>query len=558
MMTLSPWKSAHNCSSTSAAAAASSGGPGLRTPLARAQRAQHVRVPHMLLCVLGLLGISNTACPVAAQQPSPADASAWARNGGELQEGVAAAQLAWESQTRHTAPLRADLSPLATPNTTFDLAHESVASSSHRQILMANNGRRQRLLKILPRCSRCAIEKCFRSKKASQRSRCVGKCKKRGKIHNCSSTKGDFKTCTRSELGQCWDCPNPDLPLEPLIPLASLVISTAAPFVPCVVTTNHPTGCPASGVNIARSGGSSARLLASTCVNYEHRISECESPYFPFGYCECRFAERDARTGRVRQVTRPCHADEFDGEDIPLTSTAGGRVETRVSEHLYESQSPTYTYNTTLTTEEGPAAVTMEYFRGFSVLADRFTYTGAYADDYREDTYERGDNSAAGPGEDEFDDYINFVAFDYARDYINEYTGDYGGGSGDEVYDFRREYEYVVDDDDAAYDYTVEEEAAEYYFQQRDYLFAEQECALRCSFEGGGVLGSVQEEYGVDGPYSVYYDGAPVPFDNCPACLALVNGGGDVSVDPGTPLEPGKFEVFVGDVPQAEQFVPGL
>eukprot|EP00892_Ulva_mutabilis_P005981 jgi/Ulvmu1/3755/UM175_0002.1 len=109
----------------------------------------------------------------------------------------------------------------------------------------------------------------------------------------------------------------PDL-LSPdqLGPMSSVVVTANVPYIGCANITGLPTGCPAPSTP----GGTSNRfeLLGSSCVQHQHFLDECESPYFPFGYCMCQYEFKISR-GRTRIREIPCSSVGM-GLDLELAT----------------------------------------------------------------------------------------------------------------------------------------------------------------------------------------------------------------------------------------------
>lgn len=236
-------------------------------------------------------------------------------------------------------------------------------------------------------CPRCTIARCS----VFQHGRCQGSCRKMQKIFKCSTDRKDTKTCTRPH-------PRDDpekLAIDPLGPLSSVVVSTRAPFIPCAEIEGQPTGCPDRLTPFARGRGFRRDNIVqfSTCVTHKYLPHECESPFYPFGYCTCSYSYSFGRGGGLQ--TTPCLWDEFDSDDLPLVTRrrpSGGasRIEVNFGERRFVADDvpPKYTYNHKFPTRTAfskpfkTADVTLEYFRGFSLLADRFTFNGTKDTDY--------------------------------------------------------------------------------------------------------------------------------------------------------------------------------
>ena len=273
------------------------------------------------------------------------------------------------------------------------------------------------------KCNRCSVVRC------QTHTECTGHCKKRGKLFFCKTNRNDPRTCKRGSGPY-----DPEtLEVDSLDPLSSLIISTGSNLIGCAEVAGQGTGCPARGTRITRGPDRGMVVEFSSCMTRRYELQDCESPFYPFGFCMCSFVRRTARSGFL--ASAPCRSDqvELDPSSVPMVSRrTGGFVgsTTTFADYVDDDRAPNYTYTETFSTGRERASFTLEYYRGFSVLADRFTFVETISADY---------DAGGQPSQRDIeldDSYFNEVQFD-----------------------------------------------------------AFSECYYRCFFEGGDVLGTVGEDF---------------------------------------------------------------
>eukprot|EP00892_Ulva_mutabilis_P000790 jgi/Ulvmu1/10711/UM067_0037.1 len=333
-----------------------------------------------------------------------------------------------------------------------------------RQLLM-KKGRRRRFF-FWAECNKCTVTSCPRKGSGL----CHGKCRKRRRLINCATASRDPKTCSRNAPFDPEKLAANDLELPSVV-----TVMANAPFIPCANISGLPSGCPGRGTPFKpRRRGSPPPgrvLMTSTCVQHKPQISDCVSPFYPFGFCMCTF--RRSGRGGSRELQIPCSTAELDmlrardtEEQFWGRSRVGflladlgvltevddvsGRTYTRFGEYADESQPATFTYNAAFEdtgSTPGPAEVSLDYYRQVAILATIFNATGEVFPDYVESPED--------------------IAFAEAVD-------------------------------DAYFEETTLTGIAKCYFQ--------------CYREGGAVLGSIGGDY-----YSVHYE----QFQSCPQCEGL-------------------------------------
>lgn len=363
-------------------------------------------------------------------------------------------------------------------------------ASPTRQLLMKEKDRTSagRLANISD-CGLCFMQQCERSA-----VRCFGLCKKNGRLFNCSSRKKDLIPCRRGSSWRRTETLVADaLDLHQSVVVKASTASARRPVIPCAEVAGQPTGCPAPGTPHLEQDlfdGTRLSLQDSRCITRRLPLQECESPFYPLGFCEClvTLEAEDVSKGGFNLVSsswRPCSTVDFAvdtfprSENIDVSTPRPGEVVTRYVEHPYadESAPPSYIYNTTFAVRGGQdVAITLETYRGFTVRADRFTFNRTLPDD-----------NADGTGRsDEYDDF-----------------------------GVEAEERYIVDR------YLTDEESR---------------CFHECWIEGDGVVGYAREEFDVEEPeYSIYY----YTDSSCPQCGESPEF-----------VRPRRYSLFRGDVPQ--------
>lgn len=347
--------------------------------------------------------------------------------------------------------------------------HE-VSPERARHLLMKRKGKRKRMIsrKRLGKITICGL--CYVTSCALGSDRCRGKCKKNGKLYNCSTRVRDLLTCRRGSIWSITEALTPD-PLDLFSFLTVKATSPErAPVIPCAEVTGQPTGCPAPGtphLNLDSPPQTRRSLVESHCVTRRLPLQNCESAFHPFGYCECLESVEivGPTITSVSEDRRPCSTRDYalgtfsTSENIDVSSLMAGEVVTRYAASPYtdESGGPLYSYNTTFELPgAGNVTFTLDTYRGFAARADRFTFNGTLLD-----------NSVGSPG-----------------------------GSGDPYYYGEVDREYNV----------FAAAAEDQYLADRYLDGPDGGCYHRCLIAGDGVLGYAQEDFDIEEPgYSIYY-----------------------------------------------------